>query len=172
MAAQPSTPLRQTRWLNLSALGVILAMIVGIFFWPGPEGVPVVTAFTPQRTLNFEVLILGINDLALEESFQPGATLQLSIDDSPHTPVEIQSVELLPRTVPVTQPDGSLNAQLEPRPEMNYGQNVLLTLTGTGFSTHRGAVLGRHSLRMGKTVELEGPRFNTKGSVLEINVEE
>jgi len=159
--------------LDLGAALIILLVIIGIFIFPGTSGS--VAQVSGTKPIEMDVLIQGLrinNPQTLQRTLEDKKTTQLIIRNQPHGQVEVTSVELIPKTVAVPQPDGSVVAKPDPRPEERFATDWLLTLTGDAKITDDGAVLGSNKVKIGTTVELEGFSYNFRGSVVEIRLPE
>ena len=159
--------------IDLGAALVILMVIIGIFFFPGTSGS--VAQVTGAKNIEMDVLVQGLrmsNPESLQEELEEEETTQLIIRNQPHGQVDVKSVEQVPRNVLVTQPDGSLTYESDPRPEEQYKSDWLMTLVGEARITSDGAVLGSNKVKIGTTVELEGFSYNFRGSVIEVRIPE
>jgi len=159
--------------LDLGAALVILLVIIGIFIFPGTSGS--VAQVSGAKPIEMDVLIQGLrieNPETLKSALEEKKTTQLIIRNQPHGQVQVESVELIPKTVDVPQPDGSVVAKPDPRPDERFVTNWLITLAGDATITNDGAVLGSNKVKIGTTVELEGFSYNFRGSVIEIRLPE
>jgi hypothetical protein len=159
--------------LDLGAALVILLVIIGIFFFPGTSGS--VAQVSGTKPIEMDVLIQGLrieNPKTLKSELEEKKTTQLIIRNQPHGQVNVQAVELIPKTVSVPQPDGSVIAKPDPRPEERFATDWLITLGGEAKITDSGAVLGNNKIKIGTTVELEGFSYNFRGSIVEIRLPE
>lgn len=159
--------------IDLGAALVILMVIIGIFFFPGTSGS--VAQVTGAKNIEMDVLVQGLrmsNPESLQEELEEEETTQLIIRNQPHGQVDVKSVEQVPRNVLVTQPDGSLTYEPDPRPEERYKSDWLITLAGEARITSDGAVLGSNKVKIGTTVELEGFSYNFRGNVIDVRIPE
>jgi Domain of unknown function (DUF4330) len=153
--------------LDIGAALVILLVVVGLLFVPGKSGTSIAQS-AAGKPIEVDVLVLGLGAKAPQGMIQQGQKTNFIIRNQAYGQVDIQSVQFLPKTVTVSQPDGSVKALPDPRPELAYSNNLLLTLVGKGDVTPTGPVLGNNSVKVGTPVELEGKEYNFKGSVIEV----
>ncbi|NEO29496.1 MAG: DUF4330 domain-containing protein [Symploca sp. SIO3C6] len=156
--------------LDLGAIFVILLVIVGIFFFPGTSGS--VAQLSPTQSVEVDVIVRGLSvrdPEALLQQFQEEKKTNIIIRNQPYGQVEIKSVQSLPRTVIVPQPDGSVKALPDPRRDA-YSTNMLLTFGGKAQKTKDGLVLGNSKIKIGTPVELEGSSYNFNASVIDVRV--
>lgn len=156
------------QWMNLGAIAVLAAALIYVMLWPGPEGLPLVKIGLPQRTIVLDVSIMGINDADLAKTFAKGEKIQVSIDHAPNLPMVVKSTQPIPRTVASTQRDGTVKPQPDPRPEMKFSNNLLLTLEGQGYSNKSGIFIGLRRTRTGATILLRAPDFDAPGSIVRV----
>lgn len=159
--------------LDLGAGLIILCVIVGIFFVPNKSGSSV-AQITDSKPIQFEVLVRGLSvkePLALLEKFKTDKKVSIIIRNQPYGEVEIKDAITLDSTINVPQPDGSVKALPDARPEVKFNQDYLLTLGGKGQVTKNGIVLGNNKIMIGAVIELEGFNYNFKGSVISVQSE-
>ncbi|MGB3695134.1 MAG: DUF4330 domain-containing protein [Spirulinaceae cyanobacterium] len=161
--------------IDLGAALVILAVIIGIFIFPGTSGS--IAQVTKTQPVEVDVVVRGLSVAKPEElleQFSEEKTTKLSIRNEAYgDPLEIKSVEELERLVVVPQPDGSVKALPDPRKQEDaLNVDLLMTLGGEGQITETGVVLGPNKIKIGTTVELEGNNYNFNASVIDVRVEE
>jgi hypothetical protein len=157
--------------LDIAAGFVIILVIVGIFFYPGSSG-SVAQVGVTTKPVEVDIIVLGLRGRNPEALLKAGEKTNLIIRNQPYGQVELKAVELLPRTIPVTQPDGSVKALPDPTSELIFSNNILLTVEGQGQITDNGPVLGNIKIKTGTTVELEGMNYNFNASVIDVRVQD
>ena len=162
--------------LDLGAACVILLVIVGIFFFPGTPVTESIVAQTKTKPIEVKVLVRGLSVAdfeGLQQEFQTEKTVNIVIRNQPAGKVELKSAELLPRTTPVPQPDGTVKALPDPRPEVAMIKDLLITLGGKAQITGNGAVLDNtKKVKIGTTIQLEGRNYDFNGSIIGVRVQE
>ena len=157
--------------LDLGAAAVILIAIAGIFFSPGT---PVTQGIAQSRLkpVEVEVMVRGlrVGDFAsLLEEFQNNKEVNIVIRNQPAGKVEILSTEPLPRTTPVPQPDGTVKALPDPRPEVSLIKDLIMTLGGKAQITNDGVVLeGTRKIKIGTPIRLEGRTYDFNGTIITV----
>lgn len=158
--------------LDLGAGLIILGAIVGIFFYPGTSG-SVAQVGVKTVPVEVDVMTRGLtvrSPEALLETFQAGGKLSIVVRNQPYGEVDIKAVQTLPRSVSVPQPDGSVIALPDPRPELNYTVDLLLTLGGDAQVNDSGVVFGNNKVKIGTPIEVEGFNYNFNTSVVEVRI--
>ena len=158
--------------LDIGAALIILMVIVGVFFFPGTSG-SVAQLGVTTKPIEVDVMVRGLtvsDPPALLETLKTAETTKLIIRNQAYGEVRIKTVKSLPRSVAVPQPDGSVVSFDDPRPELNYTADMLITLTGEAQITDSGPVLGNHKVKIGVQVELEGEFYDFNTSVVGVRV--
>ena len=158
--------------LDVGAALVILLVIIGIFFFPSTTGsVAQINAATKPVEVDLIVRGLSVRDpSALIQQFQEKKKTNIIIRNQPYGQVDIKSVQQLPQTLAVPQPDGSVKELPDPRTRTSFSADMLMTLVGQGQITKDGPVLGNNKIKIGTPVELEGMDYNFRASVIEVRV--
>jgi hypothetical protein len=151
--------------IDVGAAIVILLVVVGIFFLPGNSGSVAQLGATTQP-VEVDVMVRGLtvsDPQGLMETMREEGQTNIIIRNQPYGRVDITAVEELPRTVAVPQPDGSLEALPDPRPELGFTLDMVVTLAGNAEVVDSGPVFGNNKVKIGNIIEIEGLiyRFNT-----------
>ena len=158
--------------LDVGAALVILLVIIGIFFFPSTTGTSIAQVGIKTRPVEVDVLVVGLSARSPKELLKEGEKANFIIRNQPSGQIDIKSINFLPKTVTASQPDGSVKALPDPRPELAYSTNMLLTLEGKGQITSNGPVLGNNKITIGTPVELEGEAYRFPASVIEVRVQD
>lgn len=160
--------------LDVGAIAIIGTVILGIFFLPGNSG-SVAQIGVNVKPVEVELLIRGLSvkdpDRFVKE-FLESETTSVVIRNQPFANVGIKSIERLPRTTPVPQPDGSVKALDDPRPEIVDITDLRIVLTSDAELTDNGFVFGNNKVKVGHTLRLEGYNYDFNGSVIDIHAVE
>ena len=160
--------------LDLAAASVILLVVVGIFFFPGTPLTKSIVAQTKMKPIEVQVLVRGLsvaNFDSLLQEFEQEKKTEIVIRNQPAGAIEIVAAKRLPRTTPVPQPDGTVRALPDPRPEVNMIHDMLLTLGGKAEVTNSGVVLGgSKKVKIGTSIQLQGRVYDFNGTVIAVDV--
>ena len=159
--------------LDLGAALVIVMVIVGIFLVPGPSGSVAQISGDGPQPVKVDVLVRGLNVGNFDQFSQEftESPAKIVIRNQPAGEVKIESFQELPRTTPVPQPDGSVKALADPRPEVAFIKDMIITLDGKAQRTEDGVVLGNQKVKIGTVIELDGPTYNFNSSVMDVRLE-
>lgn len=160
--------------LDVGAALVILLVVVGIFFFPGTSG-SVAQIGSGTKPVEVDIIVRGLSvrdPAALIGEFQEQKKTNIIIRNQPYGQVDIKSVQKLPQTLAVPQPDGSVKELPDPRAGKSFSTDLFMTLTGQGQITKDGPVLGNSKIKIGTPVELEGMDYNFRASVIDVRVKQ
>lgn len=156
--------------LDVGAIAIVLGVILGIFFLPGNSG-SVAQIGADVQPVEVELMVRGLkakNPDQFVKDFQEAGKTSIVIRNQPFADVDIKFVERLPRTTPVPQPDGSIKALPDPRPEVENITDLTIILTSDAERTENGYLFGNNKVKIGHTLRLEGYNYDFNGSVIDI----
>jgi hypothetical protein len=148
-------------------------VIFGIFVFPGTSST---VAQINAKTVPIEVdlVVRGLNVRDPQQLFanglQKGGKTKVIIRNQPYGEIEVKSIKVLPRTVVVSQPDGSVKELPDPKAN-NFSTDMLLTLNGKAQVTQDGPVLGNSKVKIGMPFELEGFNYNFNATVIDLRLQ-
>ena len=156
--------------LDIGAVLVIVLVMIGIFLVPGSTGSVAQVGVTTQPVeVKLWVRGLSVADPpGFLEGLRSEKKVNLIIRNQPYGQVDLLKVEETPRSVTVSQPDGTVIAAPDPRPEVAYTIDMILTVGGKAQMTDSGPVLGNSKLKIGTPVEVDGLLYNCNASVIGI----
>jgi hypothetical protein len=158
--------------LDIGAALVILMVVVGIFFVPGTGG-SVAQVGGEVKPIEVDVMVRGLtvsDPDGFYDALNSAETTNIIIRNQPYGQVAIKSVEKLPRSTAVPQPDGSVISLPDPRPELNYTTDLLITLTGDAQITDNGPVFGNSAVKVGTQIQLEGDLYDFYTSTVGVRI--
>jgi hypothetical protein len=112
---------------------------------------------------------LAVNNIdQLFADFKQQPKADVIIRSAPAGTVTIQTARELERTIGVPQPDGTVKALRDPRPEVAIIRDLIISVVGEGQVTNEGVVLSKQKVSIGTSIELNGPGYNFNGTVIEV----
>lgn len=159
--------------LDIGAALVILLVVGGIFLLPGSSGTALVQTNTNTKPIEVDVIVRGLtvgDPQGLVKSLADGKKTNIIIRNQPYGTVDVLNVKQLPRTVAVPQPDGSVKPFNDPRPELNYTIDMIVTLGGNAQILSDGPVLGNNKIKVGTPMELEGQTYRFNAPVIGVRI--
>ncbi len=157
--------------LDLGAALAIVMVVVGIFFYPGARGSVAQVGSTTQE-IEVDVIARGLTVLNPEAFLSDLAktnSTKIIVRNQPYGQIDIKNVIALPRSVAVPQPDGTVKSYPDPRPELGYTADMLITLGGEAQITPDGPVLGV-PIKIGTPIEIEGKSYHFNVSTIAVRV--
>ncbi|NJM97866.1 MAG: DUF4330 domain-containing protein [Phormidesmis sp. RL_2_1] len=157
--------------LDLGAALAIVAVVFGIFFYPGATG-SVAQVGTKTQEIEVDVIARGLTVLNPEDFLVDLAatkSTKIIVRNQPYGQIGVKKVVALPRSVAVPQPDGTVKSYPDPRPELGYTADMLITLGGKAQITEDGPVLGV-PVKIGTPIEIEGQSYNFNVSTVAVRV--
>jgi hypothetical protein len=157
--------------LDVGAVLVILLVVMGIFIVPGPSGSIAQVGGEKTEKIAVDLLVRGLSlkePQALLQEFNNKTKANIIIRNQPSGQVEIQSARQLINHVAVPQPDGTVKALPDPRPEVAFSTDMIITFIGEGQMTNDGAVIAKQKVKIGSIIELDGKNYNFRASVIEV----
>ncbi len=158
--------------LDLGAALVILLVIFSIFIFPGTSG-SVAQVGAKKVPIEVDLVVRGLNVRDPEQLFKnglkSGGKTNVIIRNQPHGEIGIKSIQVLPRNINVTQPDGSVKELPDPKSN-NFSTDLLLTLQGEAQLTENGPVLGNSKVKIGLPFELEGFNYDFNATAIDVRV--
>ncbi|MBH8567216.1 DUF4330 domain-containing protein [Nostoc sp. CENA67] len=160
--------------LDFGAVLVILLVIFSIFVFPGTTGS---VAQVGSKTVPIEVdlVVRGLNvrdpERLFDKGFTKGGKTNVIIRNQPYGQIGIKSIQVLPRKINVSQPDGSVKELPDPKTN-NFSTDMLLTLEGKAQVNESGPVLGNSKVKIGMPFELEGFNYNFNATVIDVRVKD
>ncbi|MBW4630666.1 MAG: DUF4330 domain-containing protein [Iphinoe sp. HA4291-MV1] len=160
--------------LDLGAALVILLVIIGIFVLPNGGSIAQVGGKTVP--IEVDLVVRGLNVLDTKQlysqGFEKGGKTKVIIRNQPYGQIDIKSVEELPKTTLVPQPDGSIKELPEPNRANNFSKDLRLTVAGKAKITDEGPVLGNSKVKIGMPIELDGFNYNFNATIIDVRLKE
>jgi len=161
--------------LDLGAALVMLLVAVAIFLVPGTSGSSVAQLGVQTKPVQVDTIVRGLtvsDPAALVQSLQDSKTVNVIIRNQPYGELDVVGVKQLPRSVAVPQPDGTVISLPDPRPELDFTLDMMITLAGDAQITDDGPVLGNNKVKVGTPLELEGQTFRFNAPVVGVRIQE
>ncbi|MEO1296303.1 MAG: DUF4330 domain-containing protein, partial [Cyanobacteria bacterium J06636_16] len=157
---------------DIGAALIILMVVVGIFFFPGTGG-SVAQVGGNTKPVEVDVMVRGLtvsDPQGLFDTLKESETTSIIIRNQPYGKVKIKDVKQLPRSQAVPQPDGTVKAFDDPRPELQYTIDMLITLADSAVITENGPVFGNSKVKIGTQIEIEGELYDFYTSTVGVRI--
>ena len=163
--------------INLLDLGAALVTLLVIFVISSSILSSLGVAQVGEKIVPIEVdlVVRGLNvrdpEQLFNNGFKKGGKTNVIIRNQPYGQIEIKSVQQLPRTINIPQPDGTVKESPDPKSN-NFSTDLILTLDGKAQLTDNGPVLGNSKVKIGMPFELEGFNYNFNATVIDIRLKD
>ena len=150
----------------------LVLIFIGFFFTPGASNI---TAYAADSTQAVELDLLVKNlsisrpQELINQELKNGVKADITIRNQPAGQMQIKSVKLLPVTIPVTQPDGSLKELANPT--ARFQTHMLITLSSTAEVRDDGSFIGDSKLKIGMPATMEGFNYYFRGNLIDLRLE-
>lgn len=105
----------------------------------------------------------------VNQELKNGVKADITIENQPAGQMQIKSVDLIPITTAVTQPDGSVKELKDPT--ARFVTNMLITLSSTAEIKDDGSFIGDSELKIGMPATMEGFNYYFRGSIIDVRLE-
>ncbi|MBD2515492.1 DUF4330 domain-containing protein [Nostoc sp. FACHB-973] len=163
--------------INLLDLGAALVTLLVIFviFSSILSSLGLAQIGEKIAPIEVDLVVRGLNvrdpEQLFDNGFKKGGKTNVIIRNQPYGQIEIKSIQQLPRTVNVFQPDGTVKELPDPKSN-NFSTDFLLTLDGKAKVTDSGPVLGNSKVKIGMPFELEGFNYNFNATVIDVRLKD
>ncbi|NET50704.1 MAG: DUF4330 domain-containing protein [Merismopedia sp. SIO2A8] len=96
--------------------------------------------------------------------------MRIIIRNQPYGKVDVKSVQRLPRSVATPQPDGSIKSFPDPRPELDFTIDMMITLEGDAQVNDNAVVFGNNKMKIGNPVSIEGLTYRINTSIVGVRI--
>ncbi len=138
--------------LDIGAAFVIFLVLVGVLL-PSITGAQLSSS---RKPVEVDIVVRSVGAQDPKTLLKEGGTTSLIIRNQPFGDIKIKTVRELPRNIAVPQPDGTLKALPDPRPEAALTKDFLVTIAGDANMSKNGPLLGNNKIKIGTKIELEG----------------
>jgi hypothetical protein len=155
--------------LDLGAIAVILLALIGVFLVPGNSGYSIAQlATTESRPVEVDIMLRGLSVLKPDQLLKEGEKTQISIRNQQRGEIAIEKVTVLIPKIPVPKLDGTVSVVPDPRLSDSYVRDILVTMRANAQVTNDGVIFGGEKIKIGTTVDIEGPKYMIRGSTIDV----
>ncbi len=155
--------------LDLGALLVILLAVAAVFLFPGQTG-SVAQVGAKTEPVEVDMIIRGLSVRDPQTLLKPGDKANLVIRNQPYGQIDIKAFQVLPQEALVPLTNGSVKVVKDTRISEELLRDMVITLSGQARVTDDGVVLGNSKLKVGTPVQIEGFKYDLRGSVMDVRV--
>jgi Domain of unknown function (DUF4330) len=155
--------------LDLGAIAVILLTLIGVFLIPGNNGNSIAQLSNPNtKPVEVDMMVRGLSVLKPNDLVKVGDKTNIIIRQQPRGEISVKKVTVLIPKIPVPKLDGTLTVLPDPRLADSFQRDLAITLTANAQVTNDGIIFGSEKVKVGVTIDIEGPKYIIRGSVMDV----
>lgn len=158
--------------IDIGAGLIILMALAGIALLPGGSAGSLAQS-GELRQVEVDVIIQGLTasePTKFTEELAASKKTNVIIRNQPYGEVNVLKVFNYPRSTAVPQPDGTVKALDDPRPELKYKVDAIVTLGGEARVVDDGPVFGNTKVKIGTPMEIEGQTYRVSAPVIGVRI--
>jgi predicted DNA-binding antitoxin AbrB/MazE fold protein len=113
-------------------------------------------------------MLRGLSVLKPDQLLKEGEKTQISIRNQQRGEIAIEKVTVLIPKIPVPKLDGTVSVVPDPRLSDSYVRDILVTMRANAQVTNDGVIFGGEKIKIGTTVDIEGPKYMIRGSTIDV----
>jgi Domain of unknown function (DUF4330) len=155
--------------LDLGAIAVILLTLIGVFLIPGNNGNSIAQLSNPNtKPVEVDMMVRGLSVLKPNDLVKVGDKTNIIIRQQPRGEISVKKVTVLVPKIPVPKLDGTLAVLPDPRLADSFQRDFAITLAANAQVTNDGIIFGSEKVKVGVTIDIEGPKYIIRGSVMDV----
>jgi Domain of unknown function (DUF4330) len=155
--------------LDLGAIAVILLTLIGVFLIPGNNGNSIAQLSNPNtKPVEVDMMVRGLSVLKPNDLVKVGDKTNIIIRQQPRGEISVKRVTVLVPKIPVPKLDGTLVVLPDPRLADSFQRDFAITLAANAQVTNDGIIFGSEKVKVGVTIDIEGPKYVIRGSVMDV----
>jgi hypothetical protein len=152
--------------LDIGAIAAIVVTVIGLFLLPGNNGNSIAQMITADnKPVEVDMLARGLS-ITDPSIIKVGDKVSIIIRNQPREQVTIKKVDISIPKVLVAKPDGTTTTVSDPRAIDTSQHDITLVLTANARITDSGLVFGSEKVKVGTSIDIEGPRYIIRGSAM------
>lgn len=155
--------------LDIGAIATILIVLIGLIVVPGNNGSSIAQMLTAEnKTVQVDMNVRGLSSTNPQNLIKIGDKINIIIRNQPRGEVTIKKVSISTPQVVAAKADGSPVIFDDPRAVSTSQSDLALTLEATARVTNDGVVFGNEKVKVGTSIDIEGPKYLIRGSAMAV----
>ena len=155
--------------LDIGAIATILIVLIGLLLVPGNSGSSIAQMLTAEnKTVQVEMNVRGLSAANPQNLVKVGDKVNIIIRNQPRGKVTIKKVEIAIPKVVAAKADGTAVYFDDPRAVSTSQSDLAITLEATASVTEDGVVFGNEKVKVGTSIDIEGPKYLIRGSAMAV----
>ena len=155
--------------LDIGAIATILIVLIGLLVVPGNSGSSIAQVLSAEhKSVQVDMNVRGLSAVNPQNLIKVGDKVKIIIRNQPRGEVMIKKVEISTPKVVAAKADGTAVYFDDPRAVSTSQSDLALTLEATAIVTNEGVVFGNEKVKVGTSIDIEGPKYLIRGSAMAV----
>ena len=155
--------------LDIGAIATILIVLIGLLLVPGNGGSSIAQILAAEnKTVQVDMNVRGLSALDPQNLVKVGDQVKIVIRNQPRGNVTVKKVEISVPQIVAAKADGTAVYFADPRAVATSQSDLALTLEATAQITNDGAVFAGEKVKVGTSIDIEGPKYLIRGSAMAV----
>jgi Domain of unknown function (DUF4330) len=155
--------------LDIGAIATILIVLIGLLIVPGNGGSSIAQMMSAEnKTVQVEMNVRGLSATNPQNLVKVGDKAKIIIRNQPRGEVTVKKVEISVPKVVAAKADGTAVYFDDPRAISTSQSDLAITLEATAQITNDGAIFANEKVKVGTSIDIEGPKYIIRGSAMAV----
>jgi hypothetical protein len=155
--------------LDIGAIATILIVLIGLLVVPGNSGSSIAQVLSAEnKTVQVDMNVRGLSANEPQKLVKVGDKVKIIIRNQPRSEVTITKVDISVPKIVAAKADGTAVYFDDPRAVATSQSDLAITLEATAQITNDGAVFANEKVKVGTSIDIEGPRYIIRGSAMAV----
>jgi hypothetical protein len=155
--------------LDIGAIATILIVAIALLIVPGNSGSSIAQVLSAEtKTVQVDMNVRGLSAIDPLNLVKVGDKVKILIRNQPRGEVTVKKVEIAIPKIVAAKADGTPVYFDDPRAVATSQSDLAITLEATAQITNDGAVFASEKVKVGTSIDIEGPRYIIRGSAMAV----
>ena len=155
--------------LDIGAIATLAIVLIALLIVPGNSGSSLAQVLTAEtKTVQVDMNVRGLSAVDPMNLVKVGDKVKILIRNQPRGEVTVKKVEISTPKIVAAKADGTPVYFDDPRAVATSQSDLAITLEATAQITNDGAVFASEKVKVGTSIDIEGPRSIIRGSAMAV----
>jgi uncharacterized membrane protein len=155
--------------LDIGAIATILIVAIALLIVPGNSGSSIAQVLSAEtKTVQVDMNVRGLSAVDPLNLVKVGDKVKILIRNQPRGEVTVKKVEIATPKIVAAKADGTPVYFDDPRAVATSQSDLAITLEAKAQITNDGAVFASEKVKVGTSIDIEGPRYIIRGSAMAV----
>lgn len=155
--------------LDIGAIATLAIVLIALLIVPGNSGSSIAQVLTAEtKTVQVDMNVRGLSAVDPMNLVKVGDKVKILIRNQPRGEVTVKKVEISTPKIVAAKADGTPVYFDDPRAVATSQSDLAITLEATAQITNDGAVFASEKVKVGTSIDIEGPRYIIRGSAMAV----